>query len=432
LTRIIIDVTREIGYKGPNLCLRVTETMPQELWDASMDSVATGNGLPVFYSDGLYIDALVGHGIPLEAARGYCLAGCSQLMVPGMCNFYNDIGIYNAAKVAELTMYGGYDPRAGIQAGPPTKPAVECETFDELMEQFWMQLDYFVKMEVDIHNVEAPYRRSRDGYVMRTLFMRDCISAGKNVFDGGARYNNIELEIIGITNAADHLYAVKHLVYDNDICSMSELTEALANNWSGYEPLRRYIIEKTPKFGNDHSGPDDLRGAIAERLYRLFNESPSVIGGVFVPGEVIFVAHEYCGFKTGATADGRYAYSVLADSAGASQGFDLAGPTALMNSVLKTPAKDYLLTSVVLNIRFLPDVFAGARGKIQALFRAFFGRGGMQVQVNVYDSETLREAQANPDAYRSLIVRVGGYSDYFTRLSRALQDEIINRTAQRM
>ena len=432
LTRILIDMARELGYKGPNLCLRVTKTMPQDIWDSALACIATGIGLPVLYNDDVYINALVRHGIPLETARGYCLAGCSQVMIPGMSNFINDIGIYNAAKVAELTMYGGFDPRTNTQVGPHTKPAVECTGFEELMAQFWIQSAYFIETEVAIHNLEAPFRHSREGYVMRTLFTRDCISTGKNVFDGGARYNNIELEIIGITNAADHLYAIKHAVFDNEICTMAELADALKHNWAGHEALRQYVKNKAPKFGNDNSELDALRGEIADFLFRRFNESPAVLGGVFVPGEVIFVAHEYCGVVTGATADGRYAYSVLADSAGASQGNDKAGPTALMNSVLKIPAREYLLTSVVLNIRFLPDTFLRAQAKAQMLFVSFFEQGGMQVQINVCDSKTLQKAQQHPEEYENLVVRVGGYSDYFTRLSRSLQDEIIMRTAYDM
>jgi len=429
LTKIIIDVTREVGYKGPNLCLRVTPTMPREIWDAALDSIATGIGLPALYNDGVYVNALARRGVPIEAARGYCLAGCSQVMLPGMCNFYNDIGLFNAAKAAELAMYGGLDPRTGKQAGPATKPAVDCADFEELMDAFWAQLDYFIGMETAIHNRELAYRRAREGYVMRTLFTRDCLETGRNVFGGGARYNNIELELIGITNAADHLFAVKRAVFEERACTMAELVEALRNDWAGHEDLRRYCLERVPKFGNDDPAADMLRGEIARHLYRRFNGTPSALGGVFVPGEAIFVTHASCGAVAGATADGRRAYSVLADSAGASQGRDRCGPTALMNSVLNSPANEYLLTTAVTNIKFLPSTFGGARDKVRDLFRTFFAQGGMQLQVNVCDAETLRKAQQNPEAYQGLVVRVGGYSDYFTALSRKLQDEIILRTS---
>ena len=434
LTKLLIKFTGEMGYKGPNLCLRVTQTMPDEIWNETMNCIASGNGLPALYNDGLYAASLEQQGIPPEVARGYCFAGCSQIMIPGMCNFVNDIGIYNAAKVAELTMHGGLDPLTNVQVGPPTPKAEQCGIFDELLDAYYKQLDYFVDTEVTIHNKEVPYRAACEGYGMRTLFIRGCIENGLGVYEGGARYNNIELEIIGITNAADHLYSVKKAVYDDKLYTMSELIEALTTNFSGFEEMREYLYNEVPKFGNDVEEVDNLRADITRHLYKRFNESPAVLGGVYVPGEVIFVAHEYCGHVTGATADGRYAGSVLADSAGASQGRDKNGPTALMNSVLKLPAEDYLLTSVVLNMRFLPQTLANQRSRnaIQALFSGYFAQGGMQLQVNVCDANTLRAAQKSPELYRSLIVRVGGYSDYFVRLSRELQDEIILRTAQQV
>ena len=149
-----------------------------------------------------------------------------------------------------------------------------------------------------------------------------------------------------------------------------------------------------------------------------------------MPGEVIFTAHGWCGAATGATADGRRAYSVLADSAGASQGMDLNGPTALLNSVLKLPVDKHLLTNVITNMKFTPQLFDGeAIDKIRQMFEIFFKRGGMQIQVNVCDAETLKKAQTNPQEYASLIVRVGGYSDYFVNLSKSLQDEIIVRSS---
>jgi formate C-acetyltransferase len=376
--------------------------------------------------------ALTRRGVPLEDARGFCLAGCSQVMVPGRSNFNNDVGMFNAAKVAELAMVGGYDPRMGVQVGPATKPAPDCASFEELMDAFRAQLDYFIAIEAGINNRENEYRRAREGYVMRTLFMRDCLESGRHVFGGGARYNNIELEIIGVTNAADHLFAVKRAVFEDKICTMAELVDALRNDWAGREDLRLWLRERVPKFGNDCAEIDQLRGEIAGYLYRRFNETPSVNGGVFVPGEVIFTAHDSCGAKTGATADGRRAYSVLADSAGASQGMDRAGPTALLNSILNIPAQDYLLTTAVTNIKFLPQTFNSAREKVQELFKTFFAQGGTQLQVNVCDAETLRRAQENPEAYLGLVVRVGGYSDYFARMSRRRQDEIIRRTAQEL
>ncbi len=426
LTELCIRVTEEVGYKGPNLCLRVTETMPEAIWNAANSCIGSGLGLPALYNDKVYIDSLTGFGYDTETARGYCLAGCSQIMIPGKCNFINDIGLLNAAKIAELTLNNGFDPRTGKQVGPMTGTTEQLDTFDKLMKAYYKQLAYFCKLEVEIHNKEAVYRHSCEGYVIRTMFMQDCIEAGKNIYDGGARYNNIELEIIGITNAADHFHAINEMVYKRQELTLTSLADILRNDFEG-QPQVQARLKNFGKFGNDIQEVDNLRTEITSFIYDSFNKSKSIIGGIYVPGEVIFVAHEYCGKVTGATADGRNAWQVLADSAAASQGFDRNGPTALLSSVLRLPVKNHLLTSVVTNVRFLPDVFESK--KVETLFKSFFKQGGSQLQVNVCDSKVLLEAQKNPELYSSLVVRVGGYSDYFVRLSKDLQDEIIQRTA---
>ncbi|MCL2060123.1 MAG: hypothetical protein FWH01_13910 [Oscillospiraceae bacterium] len=428
LTRLIIKATRELGYKGPNLCLLTTPTMPDAIWDEALACIASGIGLPALYNNAIFVDTLLRKGYPLYDARGYSLAGCSQVMIPGQCNFMNDIGMFNAMKVGEIALYDGYDPRTNAQAGIRTGD--DFDSFEELYDAVIMQLDYFIGLEVSIHNADHRYRAAREGYVLRALFVRGCLENAAYFMDGGARYNNVELEVIGITNLADHLYAIKQLVFDEKRITYTQLKNALANNWAGCEVLRA-IFRAAPKFGNGHEGVDALRAHLTDHIYKAFNDAPGTLGGVYVPGEVIFTAHDRQGKVTGATADGRKAGDVLADSAGASQGFDINGPTALMQSVLKLPVKDYLLTSVVLNLRFLPTIMRGRRSaeSVRQLFEGFFTLGGMQLQINVCDAEELRAAQADPDSYRSLIVRVGGYSDYFVNISTALQNEIIERTA---
>ena len=431
LTEMCIKATAELGYKGPNLCLRITKNMPDYIWNATIESIKTGNGLPALYNDELYTNTLLNFGYDIKYARGYCFAGCSQLMIPGVCNFINDIGMINVAKIAEIALYDGFDPRTDRQVGIHTGKPEEIKSFGEVLQAYKKQLDYFCQIEADIHNKEYKYRFEREGYAMRTLFIGDCIENGRNIYDGGARFNSIELEVIGITNAADHLYAIKNLVFDNKIITLSELAEILKNNWQDQEYLRKIAL-KCDKFGNDKPEVDEIRRDITERIYSNFNNAESEMGGIFIPGEVIFTAHDWCGACTGATADGRLAHTVLADSAGASQGFDMNGPTALMNSVLKLPVDKYLLTSTITNIKFSTDIFKdeNATEKIQKLFGIFFNRGGMQLQINVCDAETLKKAQENPKEYASLIVRVGGYSDYFVNISKALQDEIIIRSSQ--
>ena len=432
LTRLCLDITKKLGYKGPNICLRVTENMPKKIWTATIECIGRGLGQPALYNDKVYVESLLANGFSPETAMGYCFAGCSQLMIPGECNFYNDIGLFNIAKIAEITLNNGFDIRTGVQIGPHTGTADSFKSFDDLLDAFFVQLEFFCNLETSIHNKELLYRAAREGYAIRTLFTKDCLEKGIAVFEGGARYNNIQLELIGITNAADHFYAIDTAVFKQKRITLKRLCEVLHSDWENEDELRKYFCD-IPKFGNENDGVDDLRCKIADFLYRRFNNTKAVIGGVFVPGEVIFTAHEYCGFVTGATADGRKKGQVLADSAGASGGYDIMGPTAMMNSVLKIPTAGHMLTSVVTNMKFLPETFNSSRTRegIISLLKGFFVQGGMQLQINVCNYEELKKAQKNPDKYRNLVVRVGGYSDYFVRLSPALQEEIIARTAQR-
>lgn len=430
LTRLCLVATREMGFACPNLAMRIDSQIPQDLWDEVMHTLATGQGLPALYNDSAIIKFLVDAKIPEAVARNYCLAGCSQVMLPGISNYVNDIGMMNIAKCLEITYHNGVDPTSGKQVGLRTGEASSFKDFNAFMEAFRTQLRYFCKLEADINNKDTLFRREREGYALRTLFVQDCLEKGVGVYHGGARYNGMQLECIGITNAVDSLMGIKKAVFEDKKVSFEELLVALKSNFKGYEALQSYLRNKIPKFGNDILEVDFLRGEISGMIFDELRTHKSVTGGYFIPGEVIFIAHDWCGQLVGATPDGRLAGEVLADSSGAVQGMDLNGPTALLNSVLKIPIEGQF-TCIVLNIKFLKSMWTepSAQIKISTLLQSFFARGGMQVQINVCDVETLKKAMQEPEKYRSLVVRVGGYSAYFTSLSSALQKDIIERTA---
>ncbi|MHC1694681.1 MAG: pyruvate formate lyase family protein [Eubacteriales bacterium] len=430
LTMLCLEATRELEYKGPNLCLRVSENMPQDFWEATLSSIGTGTGLPALYNERIYIDFLKGMGVPEHDARDFCLAGCSQTMIPGKSSFVNDIGLINIIKCLEITYNNGTDPRTGIMAGLQTGEVSGFATFDEFLDAFKQQLKYFCALEADINNKDILFRREREGYAIRALFTHNCIEKGQGVYHGGALYNNVELECIGITNAADSLMAIKRAVFDDKTISFVQLVEVLKSDFEDNEALRQCLRNKIPKFGNDDREVDEIRRDITSFIYDEMRAQEGVFGGHYIPGEVIFVVQDWMGSLTGATPDGRKAGQVLADSVGASQGLDKKGPTALLNSVLSIPT-DKPLTTPVLNIKFMKSLWnkEGTRVKIQGMFKSFFERGGMQLQINVCDAKVLRDAVDNPQDYQSLVVRVGGYSAYFTTLSRTLQEDIISRTA---
>lgn len=429
LTRLCLLATRDMGFKGPNLCLRINKDMPKDYWDEVTTSLGTGQGLPAIYNDQVIINYLLNMNISVEDARNYALGGCSQVNIPGASLFVNDIGMMNIAKCLELTYYNGYDPFTKKQVGLQTGEVEDFKSFEAFVNAFKKQLEYFFKLEADINNKDLLYKRDREGFAVRSLFTSDCLKNGRGILFGGARYNNVQLECIGISNTADILIAIKKAVYDEKKVGFRELLNILGENFKGHEELRSYLINKVPKFGNDIMEVDEIRKEITEFIYKGLRIQEGAFGGNYIPGEVIFTAHEWTGMLIGATPDGRLSGEVLADSAGACQGRDKNGPTSLINSVLRIP-NNIPVTCIVLNMKFMKKLWndKSVQKKIINMFKSFFNRGGMQLQVNVCDAEMLKDAVKNPDKYSSLVVRVGGFSAYFTTLSTELQQDIISRT----
>jgi pyruvate-formate lyase len=426
LTELILLATKEMGFKGPNLSLRVTKDMPQRFWQLAISCLASGQGLPALYNDEVIVPLLLENGFVPEDARDYCLAGCSQIVIGGKSQFVNDIGMMNIAKILELTLYNGCDRVFdGEQVGPET--GEDFADFDQLLSAFYQQIDYFVPIEASINNKDILLRGKMEGYALRSLFTRGCLESGRGIFSGGARYNAVQMECIGITNTADSLYAVQQAVYQEGRCSFAALRDALRSDFCGSEDLWSYLKNRVPKFGNDHPGVDTLRAAITRYVYDALRKQQGPFGGGYIPGEVIFVAHEWNGLRTGATPDGRRCGEVLADSAGSSQGADRNGPTALMRSMQRIPI-DGMITSVVLNLKFHRPFVEQNPGAMAALLKGYFAADGQQMQINVCDTAELEDAFAHPERHQNLVVRVGGYSDYFVRLNERLQKEIIARS----
>jgi len=256
--------------------------------------------------------------------------------------------------------------------------------------------------------------------------MPECIEKGLGILQGGATYNGIQGEVVGLTNASDGLTAIKHLVFDEKRIGLPLLVEALDADFNGYEAIRAMCLG-APKFGNNHCEADAMRREVSRDIYGALAARKAELGGVHWPGEVIFTYHYSQGLCVGALPDGRRRHAVLADSAGPSQGADINGLTAVLSSAAKLPF-DMLATSINLNLRFAKNFWDAQKIKIIAAFKTYFQTGGGQLQVNVTDAQALKDAFINPTAHKNLVVRVGGFSAYFINLNRDLQTEIISRT----
>ncbi len=426
LTFLAMQATREMGFRSPNLSLRTAADDTGDLWQAAHQTLSTGQGLPALYNDDLVVPMLTGMGYPLQEARGYCLAGCSQVILPGCSNFACDVGCYNLLKALELALHDGFDILTGQQVGPHTGKIEQLETYAKVRQAYDRQMRYMTRVGVAINDKDT-FLRQREGACVRSLVTRDCLERGRGIFHGGARYYNIQNEACGITNAANALNALKTLVFEENLVELPRLVEILDQNWEGQGTLRLRFRNRAAKFGNDDAPVDDLRAQIAADWYHEIQQYPAVLGGFHWPGEVVFIYHEIHGAHTAASPDGRFRGEPLASSAGATSGTDTSGPTALMNSMLQIPQAE-CRTCCVLNLRFTKKIWTGEPDALQDLLRTYFSRGGYQAQVNLVSREDLLAARQNPDQYQDLVVRVGGFSDYYVRLPESLQLEILERS----
>ncbi|NQT50496.1 hypothetical protein HQ576_00510, partial [bacterium] len=431
LTRLCIRVDAHMHRRRPNLALRTSTNTPHWVFAEALDAARTGTGKPALYNDDAYIPALMdsGLGLAIEDAREYGFGGCTEVMIPGLSNCGSLEGMLCFAKCVELALWDGHDPLSGTQHGPHTGKFTEMRTFEEFVAACKRQMDFRTMRFVAWANEELAKRPDHgDPHLARTLFTRDCVAKGRHFDAGGARYNWSVVSYQGLANAADSLAAVRKLVYDEQAVAPQQLLDALAADWQGHEDAVR-MCKAAPKFGNGIAAVDDLAAAVADHAWTLLRRFEPVRGGRFVPSCILFATYEGAGRIVSATPDGRRSQEVLTDSIGPAQGRDLDGPTSMLRSVARLPLH-LAVGTPVLNIRFLKSVLAdeASRDKVIDAIRTYFALGGLQIQISVLDREALLAAQREPERHRDLIVRIGGYSEYFTRLSKGLQDSVIART----
>ena len=305
------------------------------------------------------------------------------------------------------------------------------ESFDALMEAYHARLAQRIREEVIDQNRIQMTRWHHGGWPLASCFVDDCLARGRDMDRGGALVNWVTPSFVGMANLVDSLEAVRMLVYNEKRYTMAEFLEILRKNFEGEEALRQEILRKLPHYGNCQSSVDSLiptiNGWIVEECARYTNYR----GDKFIPSLFCWIMHEQLGKNTGATPDGRLAGQAFGDGSGPAQGREYQGPTA---SLLSATSWDHepFLGGIAVNYKFDAKFFTGeTRQKMKALLSAFLERGGFETQVNVVSAETLLAARKNPELYQDLVVRIGGYSDYFVRLSPRMQEEIIARTGHR-
>ena len=424
---LLLDVVEEMRLLQPSASIQVSKKGPDRLIKRAARIIRTGFGQPSIFNADLIVQELIRMGKDVVDARCGGTSGCVETGAFGKEN-YNLTGYFNLPKVLELTLHNGFDPRTGKQLGPQTGDPRQFASFDELFNAFEKQVLHFVDIKVRGNQVVERLYANYMPAPFLSLLIDDCIAKGKDYHDGGARYNTTYIMGVGIGTMTDALAAIKYHVFDEKTFGMDELLEMLAADFNGHDRPRQLLLNRTPKYGNDDDYADDLMVRVFDAYFNAVDGRRSTKGGEYHIDMLPTTCHIYFGSVTGALPDGRLAWTPLSEGVSPVQGADRRGPTAVLRSVAKM---DHARTGgTLLNQKFTPQLLEsddGMNGIVQ-LVRGYFNLDGHHIQFNVVDAETLRAAQENPEQYRSLIVRVAGYSDYFCDLSKTLQDEIIART----
>ena len=472
LSFMCIEASMHVQLPQPSLSVRVHATTPQEFLIKAAKLTRTGVGLPAYYNDEVIIPSLLNRGLTMEDARDYNIIGCVEPQKAGKTDGWHDAAFFNMCRPLELVFSDGMD--VGEQISIHTGDVCAMQTFDEFYDAYKKQMDYMIKLLVNADNAIDTAHAARAPLPFLSSMVEDCIGRGKSVQEGGAVYNFTGPQGFGIANMADALYAIKKLVYEEKKLSMAQLKDTLVHNFgkedadntaalteqivrelakNGVAPSEEVVarvyrevqsgadnaayqkvydlIAQVDKFGNDIDEVDRFARDVAYTYTRPLERYKNPRGGMFQAGLYPVSANVPLGRQTGATPDGRYAHTPVADGVSPAAGRDVHGPTAAANSVAKL---DHFIPSngTLFNMKFHPTALAGQGGleSFVALVRGYFDQKGSHMQFNVVSRETLLDAQKHPEQYKSLVVRVAGYSALFTTLSKSLQDDIINRTEQ--
>jgi pyruvate-formate lyase len=402
------------NHRRPNLALRLTQDTPDEVLEAALDSIASGCGIPALYNDEAYRSAVVTNELQMRPEDLTLLAfgGCTELMVHGCSN----VGSLDAGLNLPL-----------ILTDTLRQHLATAGSFQELWDALKADIAATVeRMARQVSHAQAKHARWQPQPI-RTLLIDDCLERGIEFNAGGARYNWSVVNVGGLGTVADSLAAIREIVYECNEMTGAAFWEALQLNYAGYEALRQRI-NRCPRYGNDDPRTDDLARDVAGCVFGEMHRYTPWRGGRFLPGCLLFATYAQAGEGVMATPDGRLAGQAIADSIGAVAGRDRHGPTALIRSVAGIP-QQMAPGTLVTNFRFARSMFEGeGRTRIKELIRSYFSLGGMQMQITVVDQDTLRAALAEPERYADLIVRIGGYSEYWINLSQSLRETVLERT----
>ncbi len=429
VTYLMLDVTEEMRLVQPSTCVQVSERSPDRFVRRAAEVIRTGFGQPSCFNTEVLIQEMLRMGKSLEDARSGGASGCVEVSCFGKeaCVL---TGYMNWPKILELALHDGRDPRTGEQLGPRTGDPAGFGTFECLMAAYRAQLRHFVDLKIEGNSIIERIFATQMPSPMMSLLVDDCIAKGEDYHGAGPRYRGTYIQGVGLGTTTDSLASIRYHVYDRRTLSMDELLAALAGDFAECETLRQTFLNRTPRYGNDDAYADEVAKRVFEEYFEALDGRPNTKGGQYRVNLLPTTVHVYFGTLVGALPNGRPAGQPLSDGISPQHGADREGPTGVIHSAARI---DHCRTGgTLLNMKFTPQALAGEAGLdgLVHLIRTYFAMKGHHIQFNVIGAETLREARERPADHRDLIVRVAGYSDYFTQLGPDLQQEIISRTEQ--
>lgn len=441
LSYLVLKSVAQTRLPQPNLTVRYHRNMPKEFLDEAIEVMKLGTGMPAFNSDEVIIPSFIEKGVKEEDAYNYSAIGCVETAVPGKWGYRcTGMSYMNFPRILLIAMNDGIDPTSNKRFVEGCGHFRDMKSFDELMNAINVTIRKLTRMSVIVENaIDLALERDVPDILCSAL-VQDCIGRGKTIKEGGAIYDFISGLQVGIANMADSLAAIKKLVFEEKKITPEQLCNALEDDFTSEEnqKIQQMLINDALKYGND----DDYVDNLVVEVYNVYidemkkypntryNRGP--IGGIRYAGTSSISANVGQGFSTMATPDGRKAHSPLAEGCSPAHSMDKNGPTAVFKSVSKLPTHE-ITGGVLLNQKVTPQLLASDENKekLEMLIKTFFNRlDGYHVQYNVVSRETLIDAQKHPEKHKDLIVRVAGYSAFFNVLSKATQDDIIDRTEQ--
>jgi pyruvate formate-lyase/glycerol dehydratase family glycyl radical enzyme len=430
LSYLILEAYEEMGGAVNQLAVRISKKTPFDFLKRACAVFRKANGI-AFYNDEAIIEGLLADGMSIEDARDYCIVGCIE--TSGQSNTHGCVGGHELVLPVVLiqTLTRGKEPppfigqKEGIDCGDPSS----FKTFEDFISAFKKQLAHQIKILVEAtEGKDKAYREILPAPYVSAL-MDDCIEKAMDVTEGGARYDFTSIDVRGLATLVDSLLAIKRFVYEKKELALTEFIKIIRNNFKGHEVLRQRIINEAPKFGRGDGEADEMAKNVLHWIYEISQRYRNIRGGRFRVCYYSYGNHVIDGFMLGATPDGRLKGEPISNGVSpVNMGDFSCGPMGPMRSVAKFPPRE-ISSGIALNMRFHPSFIKTQEGLITfaKMIKTYFEMGGMHIQPNVVSSETLRDAQKNPERYRDLIVKVSGYSAYFTDLGKSIQEDIISR-----